>query len=154
MLDGVDFDLFPHLERWLDTEGQLPAAIKAYEQAKPYNKNAEQLPSPRAKALRFFGTSRAAPGRRSGVIFPKIDYLSPPPAYSYIQQCVELRDGKQRSLRRERCRSSASCSIEAKVSRKGCCERSRDGASPMLDALCIDRTDDFGYRYSRGLTAS
>jgi len=33
MRDGVDVDPFPHLERWLDTVGQLPATPKAYELA-------------------------------------------------------------------------------------------------------------------------
>ncbi|MES2152414.1 MAG: hypothetical protein V4508_21760 [Pseudomonadota bacterium] len=67
-------DPFPHLERWLDAVGQQPATLNVYELANSYNKNAVQPPSPRAKALRVFGASTAAPGRKSEVIFQKIDY--------------------------------------------------------------------------------
>ena len=50
MLDGVDVDPFPHLERGLDAVGQRPATFKAYELAKSYNKNAVQPPLPRKSA--------------------------------------------------------------------------------------------------------
>ena len=73
MLDGVDVDPFPHLERWLDAVGQRPATLKAYERAKSYNKNAMQPPSPR-KSAQDFGAARAAPQRRSGVIFQNARY--------------------------------------------------------------------------------
>jgi hypothetical protein len=29
-LGGLDIDPFPHMERWLDTVGHLPATLKAY----------------------------------------------------------------------------------------------------------------------------
>ncbi|MFZ6649417.1 hypothetical protein ACO0LO_27075 [Undibacterium sp. TJN25] len=61
MLDGGGVDPFPHLERWLDTVGQLPETLKAHAMAKSYNKNAVQPSSLRAKALTVFGASRAAP---------------------------------------------------------------------------------------------
>jgi glutathione S-transferase len=38
MLDGVDVDPFPRLQRWLDAVAQRPATLKAYELAKSYNR--------------------------------------------------------------------------------------------------------------------
>jgi hypothetical protein len=47
MLEGVDIDPFPHLERGLNAAGVRPATLMAYELAMSYNKNAAQPRSPR-----------------------------------------------------------------------------------------------------------